>query len=207
MNALLLSLVTFFSTSAGGLCAFRFRDRLHLLLGFTAGVLLGVVAFDLLPEVFELSHRLGSDGQPAMVALAGGFLLFHSLEKFVLVHRVHEAEYAHHHHPSVGMLSARENQMDRATQHLQRAIDLRPEYADALNNLGVLFVRQRRYSEAKERFEACIRVAPNFDQGYLNLARLYVLLSDKPRARGVLRALLQKQPKHKVAQQALEMLD
>lgn len=108
---------------------------------------------------------------------------------------------------SVGMLSARENQMDRATQHLQRAIDLRPEYADALNNLGVLFVRQRRYSEAKERFETCIRVAPNFDQGYLNLARLYVLLSDKPKAREVLQALLQKQPEHKMAQQALEMLD
>jgi Flp pilus assembly protein TadD len=84
---------------------------------------------------------------------------------------------------------------------------LRPEYADALNNLGVLFVRQRRYSEAKERFETCIRVAPNFDQGYLNLARLYVLLSDKPKAREVLQALLQKQPEHKMAQQALEMLD
>jgi Flp pilus assembly protein TadD/peroxiredoxin len=108
---------------------------------------------------------------------------------------------------SVGMLSARENQMDRATLHLQRAIDLRPEYADALNNLGVLYVRQRRYSEAKERFEMCIRVAPNFDQGYLNLARLYVLLSDKPRAKEVLHALLQKQPEHKLAQQALEMLD
>jgi len=108
---------------------------------------------------------------------------------------------------SVGMLSARENQMDRATQHLQRAIDLRPGYADALNNLGVLFVRQRRYSEAKEEFETCIREAPNFDQGYLNLARLYVLLSDKARAREVLQALLQKQPDHKMAQQALQMLN
>jgi zinc transporter ZupT len=106
MNAFLFSLATFLSTSIGGLFALRFRDRLHLVLGFTAGVLLGVVSFDLLPEIFELSRRLGSDGQPAMVALAGGFLLFHGLEKFVLVHRVHEAEYAHHHHPSVGVLSA-----------------------------------------------------------------------------------------------------
>jgi ZIP family zinc transporter len=106
MNAVLLSVVTLFSTSAGGLCALRFRDRLHLVLGFTAGVLLGVVAFDLLPESFGLSRRLGSDGQAAMIALAGGFLLFHGLEKFVLVHRVHEADYAHHHHPGVGVLSA-----------------------------------------------------------------------------------------------------
>jgi ZIP family zinc transporter len=106
MNALLLSLVTFFSTAVGGLCAFRFRDRLHLVLGFTAGVLLGVVCFDLLPEIFEQSRRLGGNGNSAMVALAAGFLLFHGLEKFVLVHHVHESDYAHHHHPSVGVLSA-----------------------------------------------------------------------------------------------------
>ena len=80
MNAVALSLLSLVSTSVGGLVALGFRDRLHLVLGFTAGVVLGVVAFDLLPEVFELSHRLGSDGQPAMVALAAGFLLFHGAE-------------------------------------------------------------------------------------------------------------------------------
>jgi len=106
MNAVLLSLATFFSTSIGGLLALRFRDRLHLVLGFTAGVLLGVVCFDLLPEIFELSAKMGGDGRGAMVALALGFLLFHGLEKFVLVHHVHENDYAHHHHPSVGVLSA-----------------------------------------------------------------------------------------------------
>jgi zinc transporter ZupT len=106
MSPVLLSVVTFLSTSAGGLCALWFRDRLHLILGLTAGVLLGVVAFDLLPEIFEMSQRQGSDGKPAMIALAAGFLLFHGLEKFVLVHNVHEAEYAHHHHPNVGVLSA-----------------------------------------------------------------------------------------------------
>jgi ZIP family zinc transporter len=105
MNAVMLSLVTFFSTTAGGLCALRLRDRLHLLLGFTAGALLGVVAFELLPEIFELAHRLGSEGQPAMVALACGFLLLHALEKFVLVHKVHEGHYAPHRHPHAGTLS------------------------------------------------------------------------------------------------------
>jgi Flp pilus assembly protein TadD/peroxiredoxin len=108
---------------------------------------------------------------------------------------------------SVGMLYARENQLPRATQHLQRAVELRPEYPDALNNLGVLFVRQQRFPDAKEQFETCIRVAPGFDQAYLNLARLYVLLDDKGKAREVLQSLLQKRPEHKVAQQALEMLN
>jgi zinc transporter ZupT len=106
MTAVHLSLLTFVSTSMGGLCALRFRDRLHLLLGFTAGVLLGVVSFDLLPEIFELSSRQGGNGLPAMVALVAGFMFFHGLEKFVLVHSVHEDDYAAHRHPHVGMVSA-----------------------------------------------------------------------------------------------------
>ena len=84
---------------------------------------------------------------------------------------------------------------------------LRPDYPDALNNLGVIFVREKNYPAAEERFQTCIRVAPNFDQAYLNLARLYVIQNDKEKARDVLQALLRLQPQHKVAQQALEMLN
>jgi len=108
---------------------------------------------------------------------------------------------------NLGMLYARQDQLDRAAQHLERATNLRPDYPDALNNLGVLLVREKEYSAAEERFKTCIRVAPNFDQAYLNLARLYVILNDKEKAREVLQALLRLQPQHKLAQQALEMLN
>jgi len=50
MYVVLFAALTFISTMLGGLFALRNRDRLHWILGFTAGVLLGVVAFDLLPE-------------------------------------------------------------------------------------------------------------------------------------------------------------
>jgi zinc transporter ZupT len=59
MSAVWLSLVAFLSTCAGGLFALRFRDRLHFILSFTAGVLLGVVSFDILPEIFELARKGG----------------------------------------------------------------------------------------------------------------------------------------------------
>ena len=106
MNAILLSLAALASTFVGGLFALKFRDRLHYILGFTAGVLLGVVGFDLLPEIFGLAQAHGLNATFAMVALVVGFLFFHGLEKFVLVHHVHEDDYAAHHHPKVGMLSA-----------------------------------------------------------------------------------------------------
>ena len=110
-------------------------------------------------------------------------------------------------HYNLGMLYARQEEVSLAARYLQKAVDLRPEYLDALNNLGVLFVREQRYAEAEERFKACIRVAPGFDQAYLNLARLYVILQEKEKARAVLQALLHEQPQHKMAQQALEMLN
>lgn len=106
MTAVLLSLATFCSTLGGGLLALRFRDRLHYVLGFTAGVLLGVVSFDILPEIFELAQQQGFDAGAAMIALVVGFLLFHSLEKFLLVHPAQEGIYAAHHHPQVGVFSA-----------------------------------------------------------------------------------------------------
>ena len=106
MTGLLFSLTTFFSTLAGGLLALKHRGSIHFILAFTAGVLIGVVAFDVLPETFALAAEHGIDSSRAMIALVAGFLLFHALEKFVLIHHAHEADYASHRHPKVGLLSA-----------------------------------------------------------------------------------------------------
>jgi ZIP family zinc transporter len=111
--ALLLALGTVFSTTAGGLFALRYRDRLHLILGFSAGVILGVVAFDVLPEIAELSGSTGTPFTRPMIALVAGFLGFHIIEKSLLIHNAHEHEYGTHRHaghvhgtPSVGLASA-----------------------------------------------------------------------------------------------------
>ena len=106
MTVLFFSLIAFVFTAIGGLLALRFRDHLHLILGFTAGVLLGVVSFDILPEIFALAGEYGLDPIRSMIALVVGFLLFHSAEKLTLIHHAQEANYADHHHPQVGVLSA-----------------------------------------------------------------------------------------------------
>jgi len=106
MNVVLFALTAMISTAAGGLFALRFRDHMHLILGFTAGVLLGVVAFDILPEIFALAGEHGLEPISAMIALVVGFLLFHSIEKLTVIHHAQEESYADHHHPQVGLLSA-----------------------------------------------------------------------------------------------------
>jgi Flp pilus assembly protein TadD/peroxiredoxin len=108
---------------------------------------------------------------------------------------------------NLGMLYARQDQLEKAEQFLRKAADLRPGYPDALNNLGVLLVRQGRASDAESIFRDCIRSNPSFDQPYLNLARLYMLSNDREKARAALQSLLNLQPDHKLARQALEMLN
>lgn len=105
MIAILLAAGTFLSTLAGGLTGLKNHDRLHRLLGLTAGVVIGVVAFDLLPEIFgSLGH--GVTAREAMIALVVGFLAFHIVEKSILIHHSHEQDYEVHKHPQVGLASA-----------------------------------------------------------------------------------------------------
>ena len=106
MIPVLIAFATFLSTSLGGLLAFSHRDRLHRVLGYTAGVLLGVVAFDILPEIFKSLSELKLDATGPMIALVVGFLLFHVIEKTILLHHSQESEYGQHHHPHVGLASA-----------------------------------------------------------------------------------------------------
>ncbi len=106
MTIVLLALATFVSTLLGGIFSLKNKDRLHLIMGFTAGVLLAVVAFDIFPEIINEIIRTGYNPLYAMIALVVGFLLFHILEKSIVMHHSHEDEYADHKHPHVGMASA-----------------------------------------------------------------------------------------------------
>jgi ZIP family zinc transporter len=106
MSVILLSILTFVSTYFGGLLALRFKNNLHSIMGFTAGVLLGVVGFEIFPEIIELIRENDFSVTGAMVALVAGFLVFHILEKSVLLHHGHEDMYSTHTHPHVGTISA-----------------------------------------------------------------------------------------------------
>lgn len=106
MQAIILSLTTFLSTYLGGMFAARFKDKIHPIMAFAAGVLLGVVSFDIFPEIMELVKTRNFDPTEAMIALVLGFLVFHILEKTILIHHTHEDDYAKHKHPHVGILSA-----------------------------------------------------------------------------------------------------
>jgi len=106
--AIIFSVFTVLATTAGGILAFKSRDRFHLVLGLSAGLLLGLVGFDLLPEVFEMNTDRVAGVPVVSVAILGGFLLLHILERSFGSHEPAESDYGHdhEHHSISGTLGA-----------------------------------------------------------------------------------------------------
>ena len=99
---ILLASATLISTGIGGMAAVRFRDRLHLLLGFSSGAVLAVALFDIIPEIFALDG-----GSKFMPITAVGFLAFFGLERYTAMHRAREHPHAvGAHEPELGAMSA-----------------------------------------------------------------------------------------------------
>ena len=106
--AIIFAAVTVIATTLGGYIALRASDRFHLVLGLSAGLLLGLVGFDLLPEVFEM-NKSSWLGVPAVsVAILAGFLTLHIVEGFFGSHEPAESDYGHdhEHHNIAGAVGA-----------------------------------------------------------------------------------------------------
>jgi ZIP family zinc transporter len=106
--ALLAALGSFLATLAGGAVAVRLRDARHLVLGLAAGVMLGVVLFDLLPEAIELAPHPGFGPPAATLTAAAGFLSLHAVERAVALHHGADAPLSGHEHglEKVGLTAA-----------------------------------------------------------------------------------------------------
>src|SRR3954467_667039 len=96
MAVLSISALAFVATMMGGVFALRFRDRLHLILGFSAGAVIGVALFDLLPASMALAD--GHYGPATLsLAIAGGFFTYLIIDRLILLHPHTPSDHAHAH--------------------------------------------------------------------------------------------------------------
>ena len=73
----------FLATLAGGMFALRLKDSLHLVLGFSAGAVIGVAFFELLPEALETGRNYDTPND-LLTWGAGGFLFYLILDRIAL---------------------------------------------------------------------------------------------------------------------------
>lgn len=104
MNILVISICTFLATLFGGLFALKYKDKLHLILGFSAGAVIGVAFFDLIPESIELAEGI-YDISTITLLVALGFIVYMILDRTIFFHS-HNDEVDHDEHNKRGVLGA-----------------------------------------------------------------------------------------------------
>ncbi|MES2907393.1 MAG: ZIP family metal transporter [Pseudomonadota bacterium] len=103
MLLFLIALAAFCATMIGGLIALKLKDKLHLILGFSAGAVIGVALFDLLPQAIAFGTKYHS---PAMLTLfvAIGFTFYLLLDRVASFHGNApgvECAHGHTHAPTI----------------------------------------------------------------------------------------------------------
>lgn len=89
--ALIIGFAAIISTTLGGYLAIKLKDKLHLILGFSAGAVLGVALFDLIPEAINLSQK-SYDISISTLLIAVGFAAFMVFDRFFSIHVHDESE-------------------------------------------------------------------------------------------------------------------
>ena len=93
---IVISISTFVFAFLGGMFALRFKDKLHLILGFSAGAIIAVAFFELLPEAIELGSEIyGATTMTAIVA--AGFISYLILDRFAIIHSHTHDEHGGYH--------------------------------------------------------------------------------------------------------------
>jgi len=157
-------------TMSGGLLALRLKEHLPLALGFSAGAVIGVAFFDLLPEAFALQR---GNTSLTVGAAAVGFFLYAVIDRFAgHDHNCHDnphrgvigaASFSLH---SVldGLAMGLAFQVDRQAGLVVAAGVLAHDFADGLNTVNVV-TRHGASRAAALRWLAADAAAPVLGAG------------------------------------------
>jgi zinc transporter ZupT len=80
-----IACAAFCATFAGGLVALRLKDKLHLVLGFSAGAVVGVAFFDLLQQALDIGQKWNTT-KTILTWAASGFFFYLITDRTVLSH-------------------------------------------------------------------------------------------------------------------------
>ncbi|PYS81377.1 MAG: hypothetical protein DMF67_17185 [Acidobacteria bacterium] len=106
MLTLLFTSLAMCSTLVGGYIAVAARRSIHLLMGLGAGVLLGAVFFDLLPEALLVAEGQRWDSRVVLGIVLAGFLLFYLVERLLVLHACPEGDCTNEVHQHIGRLGS-----------------------------------------------------------------------------------------------------
>jgi len=95
---------------------------------------------------------------------------------------------------------------NEALDHYQKAVELKPNYANPYNNIGNIFSKKNDFDSAIPYYLDAIRLEPSFDDAHANLGIALMRTGDIDGARRHFRAALETNPSNQSAQNGLEII-
>ncbi len=102
MTQIFIGIAAGISTLIGGAFALRLKGKINLILGFSAGAVIGVAMFDLLPEALQLWQQYYASSMVTTVAVIG-FVAYMLLDRILLI--TTSKESGHRGHVGAGSLT------------------------------------------------------------------------------------------------------
>ena len=162
MTVFLIGCAAFCSTMLGGSLALKLRDRLHIILGFSAGAVVAVAFFDLMPEALELASK-NHELSTIVSFVALGFLLYLLMDRLLVLHgHTHEGADIDHvesrGHVRAGSLSIHSFldgvgvglafQVSSAVGLVVAAAVLAHDFSDGINTVNVVMRHGGQFKKA-----------------------------------------------------------
>ncbi|MCC6157922.1 MAG: tetratricopeptide repeat protein [Deltaproteobacteria bacterium] len=110
-------------------------------------------------------------------------------------------------HYQLGLYYSADADLTRAEEHYRRALDVDPDHAGALNNLGTTLARAERYDEAAEIFTRILSVDPANDPVIENLVRVRMQQGRFEEAAAIVADALRERPSERLKRLARGLLD
>jgi len=109
-------------------------------------------------------------------------------------------------HNRLGAIYGRQNRLEEAEQHFERALLLKPDYADAHANLASVYGRRGRVEEAVRELEVALACDPHNLLALKNLAFAYLQIGRREDARKLLERALEVSPEQPEVRQQMRHL-
>lgn len=150
-------------------------------------------------EVIEATRdllRKDETNVPLMVALADAYRLLNQFElaEYVLRNALQVREMAAV-HQGLAEIAAARGEPKLALYHSQKAVELEPDFTEALNNLGIAYHWAGDDAAAVEVLARATRLAPSFAKAYVNLGNAYRRMRQFREAEDAYRRALEIEPK------------
>lgn len=107
-------------------------------------------------------------------------------------------------HNAAGDELAKRGRLPEGVQHLEKAVQLNPEFVEARNNLGVALAQQGRLDEAMRQFEAALSLKPAGAEALTNMGMVHARRGDFDVALDYYRRALAANPRHDAALENLQ---